>query len=216
MLKFLFAAKPAGLSDGIDLQQMDVMLTREMSATFARAGVATFRQSLPRLRAELERARRYNRPLTMALIGDARVSAGWPPAPVLYEAGTGRTANGNGNGNGHGTHAAPLAPGSPLIPAVIASMLREMTRDVDIVTYAATLGRCVVAMPEATEVQGRQAMTRVGEMCARRLMVPVQARLASFPRDGWTLEELVRRAVDVEGETHSAPDSIRSVEEATR
>jgi hypothetical protein len=42
-------------------------------------------------------------------------------------------------------------------------------------------------------------------MCARRLMVPVQARLATFPQDGWTLEELIRRAVDVEGEMHGAP-----------
>lgn len=196
MLKFFFAAKPAGSSDEIDLQQMDVTLTREMSATLARAGVATFRQALPRLRAELDRARRYNRPLTMALIGDARVSAGWPQAPVLYEVNA-RRATGS---------VAPLAPGSPLIPAVIATLLREMTREVDIVTYAATLGRCLVAMPEATEAQGRQAMTRVGEMCARRLMVPVQARLASFPQDGWTLEELIRRAVDVEGDTHSAPE----------
>jgi hypothetical protein len=200
MLKFFFAAKPAGSGDEIDLQQMDVTLTREMSATLARAGVATFRQALPRLRSELDRARRYNRPLTMALIGDARVSATWPKGgPVLYDASAKR--------GGNGVHPAPLAPGSPLIPAVIASLLREMTREVDIVTYAATLGRCMVAMPEATEAQGRQAMTRVGEMCARRLMVPVQARLASFPQDGWTLEELIRRAVDVEGETHSAPDA---------
>ncbi len=199
MLKFLFAGKPAGMSDGIDLQQMDVTLTREMSATLARAGVATFRQALPRLRAELDRARRYNRPLTMALICDARVPAGPQQTSTLYDASARRVSG--------ATHMAPLAPGSPLIPAVIASLLREMTRDVDIVTYAPTLGRCMVAMPEATEAQGRQAMTRVGEMCARRLMVPVQARLASFPRDGWTLEELVRRAVDVEGETHTAPES---------
>lgn len=197
MLKFFFAARPNGAGDGIDLQQMDVTLTREMSATLARAGVATFRQALPRLRAELDRARRYNRPLTLALLGDARISPGAPQAPLLYDA--------NARRAGTVAHATPLAPGSPLIPAVIASLLREMTREVDIVTYAATLGRCMVAMPEATEVQGRQAMTRVGEMCARRLMVPVQARLASFPQDGWTLEELIRRAVDVEGEMHEAP-----------
>jgi hypothetical protein len=198
MLKSFFAGLPGGISDRIDLHQMDVTLTREMSAALARAGVATFRQALPRLRAELDRARRYNRPITVALLGDARVSPALSPAAVAHEADSRRRSV--------STHSSPLGPGSPLLPAVIASLLREMTREVDIVTYAATLGRCLIAMPEATEAEGRQAMARVGEMCARQLMVPVYARLAIFPKDGWTLEELVRRAVDNDPDTHSAPE----------
>jgi hypothetical protein len=192
MLKWIFGRRPSPVRDGIDLQNTDAALTREMSAILARAGVPSFRKTLPRLRAELNRARRYDRPLTIALIWDART----PEAAVTR----GSFLAAKLTRKSAAPDPSPLGIGSPLIPVVIASVLTEIVRDTDIVTYAATLGRCLVAMPETTEEQGRQAVRRVGELCVLRLMVPVQARVAIFRHDGWTLEELIRHAIEVDAE----------------
>jgi sulfur carrier protein ThiS len=172
MLKWLWSPNPAVGAEELDLEEMDNSLTREVAAILARAGVPTFHKTLPRLRAEVDRARRYRRPLTLALIGDARLrGAAWR---------TRRTE--------------PLGPGSPLIPVLIAPVLTEMTRSIDIVTYASTLAQCVVVLPEAAGPQAADALRRMSELCTARVQVPVQARLATFPDHGVTLEELLRKA----------------------
>lgn len=162
---------PAGAGDSADIDRMDDSLTREVAALLGRAGVPTFHRTLPRLHAELVRARRYNRPLTLALIGDARASD-----PDRAPTGS------------------PLDPGSPLVPVVIAPVLCEVTRTIDICTYASTLAQCVVVMPEADAAQARKAMSRMAQHCMQRLQVPVTMRSATFPDDGLTLEELMRAA----------------------
>ena len=70
-----FGKRRAASKALVDLQHMDAPLSREVAAILAGAGVPTFRQALPALTAELERARRYDRPLAIALVTDARVTA---------------------------------------------------------------------------------------------------------------------------------------------
>jgi GGDEF domain-containing protein len=195
MLKWIFGQKASRSRDGLDLPNSDAALTHEMAAILAKAGVPTFRKTLPRLNAEVNRARRYERPLTIALVWDAR-----PPEPAarggIMGARRGRKRS--------GADPSPLGIGSPLIPVVIASVLTEIVRDIDIVTYAASLGRFLVLMPETSEAQGRQAIERVAEICVTRLMLPVQARVAIFRDHGWTLEELVRHAMEADGDPTAA------------
>lgn len=178
MLKWLLSPGFAVDADGLDIDHMDGALTREVAAMLARAGVPTFHKTLPRLRAELERARRYHRPLTLALIGDARV--GRPAAMPL--------------GALDRRRGSLLDPGSPLIPVLIAPVLAETMRSIDIVTYASTLAQCVVAMPESGGHQAAQALRRMVDLCTARAQVPVRSRLATFPADGLTIEELLRKA----------------------
>lgn len=154
----------------LDLQTMDIGLTPEVSRVLAGASVPTFRRALPAMSAEMDRARRYDRPVALALIADARR-----------------------------THGDGLAA-SGLITAVIASVLRDVVRETDIVTYAATLGRCLLMMPEIHAVEARRALCRVGDLCASRLMFPIRGGLSTFPYDGWTLEELIRHAGEMEDE----------------
>jgi hypothetical protein len=178
MFKWLLSPNFAVDAEGLDIDQMDSALTREVAAILARAGVPTFHKTLPRLRDELDRARRYQRPLTVALVGDARAIGG-----AVMDAAARRQ-----------WEASPLGPGSPLIPVLIAPLLSEVTRSVDIVTYASTLARCVIVMPEAGSSQAADAMRRMASLCTERAHVPVQACCATFPGDGLTLEELIRKA----------------------
>jgi hypothetical protein len=177
MLKWLLSPSAATYADALDIDRMDDSLTREVGAILGRAGVTTFHRTLPRIRDELERARRYQRPLTVALVGDARAVT---PATLLDLGSRRRTA--------------PLDPGSPLIPVLLAPVLSEITRTIDVVTYASTLAQCVIVMPEASHDHAAGALRRMAEICSGRLHVPVTVRMATFPEDGLTLEELLRKA----------------------
>jgi len=168
----------------LNLQTMDSRLPREFQSLLAGSGVPGFRQALPRLAAEFDRARRYQHALTIALFGEDGVLASGAS-----------TAGWNGGDGASVTRAHALPPdGHGLFPAVLASVLREGTRDADIVTYAAALGRCIVVMPETDRAQAHQAVNRLRELGTRRLMFPVRASIATFPEDGWTIGELIRQA----------------------
>ncbi len=167
----------------VTLQAMDARVPREFHAVLAASGVPGFREALPRLSAEFDRARRYQHQLTVTSFEEDGVV---PIAvPVEYA----------------------LTPESHgLIPAVLAAILREDTRATDVVTYAAALGRCLVAMPETSKAHGQLAVKRLRQLGARRLMFPVRASLATFPEDGLTLEELIRQML-TDGSLTSAEPS---------
>jgi hypothetical protein len=78
---------------------------------------------------------------------------------------------------------------------VRASLLRESTREIDIVTYAAMLARCLVLMPETDRPAAERAVRRLQTLACQRLLTPVSACVAVFPVDGLVLEELLRLAV---------------------
>jgi len=150
----------------------------------AAGGVPTFRQAVVKLFAELDRARRYKRPLAILVFMDDRQPTTLAAGHSLQDAA-----------------AAALSNGSALVPAFLASVLREIVREADIVTYAATLGRCIVMMPEVPKADARLALDRIGHICANRLTFSIRAGVAAFPDDGWTLEELIQQAERTEEQT---------------
>jgi hypothetical protein len=170
----------------VDPQRVESWPTRDAAFFLAGGGVPTFRQSIPRITAELDRARRYQRALTFAIFSVDRAAD--PGATMFAAAPTG--ADGEWPG-----HAEVLPPGGGvLLSVVLACLLRETMRETDIVTYASTEGRCVVVMPEVDTAEARQALGRLHDLAASRLTSPVRAGIAVFPQDGLTLEELIRRA----------------------
>lgn len=138
-------------------------------------GVAALRDALPRLVAELERARRYSRPFTIAV-----VSAELPDRRVNDQ----HVAIAGVHGNGS----------SRLFSPLLGSILREALRDCDLVMYSAIEGRCLVGMPELGADEARLAVTRLHDLCTSRLTLPLRSGVAVFPEDGWTLEDLLRGA----------------------
>jgi len=186
----LFAGvRPAG-----EAKQLKAQLPRELALLLAGAGVPTYRQALPQMTAELARARRYDRPLSVALVANGA-------APLADGAG------------------APLAgagtqPQSPLGPVVLASLLREVMREEDLVSYAATRQRCVVMMPEVAFDQAQQAICRVTAVCTHQFGLPIRAGSATYPTDGWTLDDLVSRAETAETDRISPEPDPASIADA--
>jgi hypothetical protein len=180
-----FARKPVLNQSSLDLSQMDTALSWEVSRLLAASGVPTVRQAFPRLVKELDRARRYARPLAIMIVADHR------GAGPTHQSSTEPVVDG---ASSPARVVPTVSPGSVLIPVFIASVLREVMREADIIAYAAALGRCVVMMPEVSRAEAIRARSRVGELCASRLDFAVRAGIAVFPEDGWTLDDLISNA----------------------
>jgi len=144
--------------------------------------VSRLREALPRIAAEFERARRYERSVTVVVF--ARPASG-----------------GTNGGNGH---QAPAGAGS------LAGVLASATREVDLVISDTQC--CVVMMPEIGTEDGRRAVRRMRELCARRLGTPVAAGIAVFPEDGWLFLDLV----EVARRQARTADDDRAVADAER
>ena len=84
-----FLKRSPAKKTGLDLAKMDLGLSRELSRVLAAGGVPTFRQALAKLTAELDRARRYSRPLAILVLLDDRSPA---PSATLCSAITRRSA----------------------------------------------------------------------------------------------------------------------------
>jgi hypothetical protein len=158
------------------LQELDRPLPRDLRVVLERSGVPGVRQAMPRVNAEFARARRYQHSLSVALFGRAaRMADG--AAPAMPPA---------------------LRPSAPefhgLFPTVLAAVLREQTRDTDVVTYAAALNRCIVVMPETGRGNAHLAAMRLRELGGMRLRCSLLASVVTFPEEGWTFEELIHLA----------------------
>jgi hypothetical protein len=136
-------------------------------------GVPQLREALPLITAEFERARRYERTVTIAVF-------------AVAPNGTGSASSAPENGrNG-------AAPGDDrLLPAVLASVVRQAMRETDLVACDAAGRRCIVVMPEIGAEEGRQAVSRMRQLCTARLSCAIRADIAVFPRDGWMFLDLV-------------------------
>jgi hypothetical protein len=122
------------------------------------------RQALARVAEELARARRYERPLTVAVIALGDDAAAQLPAELMRRR-----------------------------PSALAVATRQAMREIDIVCDA-TPGRCVVVIPEAGPDEARQAVHRTCQACAVRLDSTLRVGIATFPKDGWTFPDLVEVA----------------------
>lgn len=162
-------------------------IPRELWLSMEQAHVQPLHQALPQLAYEVARARRYERPLTIAVIRADGVSA----EPTV---------------NGH-VHLPPLPDtetnsalvaqswvSSALMTMLIATLLRESLREADIVTYSARFGICILALPETDDDGARATVARLQALCLQRLLTSVHGGVAEFSKAGWTIEELLRQA----------------------
>jgi hypothetical protein len=157
---------------GHDKGWLSDQLSKDVLHVLEASGVPTVRQALPRFSAELERARRYMRPLTIVVLGPASADDEMPSQNELLQ---------------------PAGLFS-LLSALVASAVREALRETDIVSYAVTRTRCVIGMPEVDLDDARLAVERLQRLCAERHLPALRVGIALFPKHGWTLEELLRHA----------------------
>ena len=140
-----------------------------------------------RLMAELDRARRYERPLTIAVLSAA------PSGDGPRSVGNGEEAlHVHGNGRRRATVETELPQ---VVSLLAAAALQEVLRGSDVVCYQHASNRFVLALAEAGRHNAQRALGRIQSLFRDVLRLDVQAGFARFPDEGLTLEDLVATAV---------------------
>lgn len=202
----------------------DLSLARELLLGIQAAGVPTYRQTIPAIAAELRRCRRYERPLavlTVSLEGPNVPSAdAEPPAQsTALPAGNGNgvlpAGNGNGalvpavNGNGAAIGNGAVAPLQSGLDCVLflllGTLLRDVTRESDLVTYAAEEHVYALFLTEAGCDAAEQAARRLARALHARAGVRIRAGIAEFPGNGLTVESLFDHAIRVLARSQPVP-----------
>jgi hypothetical protein len=153
-----------------------VAVRRAMALAADATGVPLAHRARPQLDGELARARRYQRPLTVAVVRLDPDAAGECTDLWL-------TLRGNGTG-----------PHSPLTFFLAGAVLRAAVRGSDLVTYDAPHAQYVLLFTESTKLQTVQAAHRLQALVYTRTRLDMRLGLAEFPADGLTLEDLITMA----------------------
>lgn len=154
-----------------------LVVSSDMLPVLERGGIPTLREALPRLSSELDRARRHSRPLSVVVFGLDPVATDMGRAPFTSES-DGQIQTGL----------------FPLLSALLAPSLREALRQMDIVSYTTREAQSLVALPETTAASAQRTVSRLLQLPAIQVLCPLRIGLASFPDDGWTLEDVIMRA----------------------
>jgi hypothetical protein len=163
----------------------DSLVPPDLSLVLPRPEAWSTRRALARLSAELDLARQNRRVLALVIFCVERQ----PVAAPVDSPAAGR------EGSHLGAPEEPALAGEPAqLSVLLASVLHDTTREMDAVTHAASRQWCLVAMPEASEMEAGLATRRLERVCANRLASPVRSGMAVFPRDGYTLEALIGHA----------------------
>lgn len=181
-------ASPYGLTSTEISDAATPALVRDVAQALAVSGVTTLRQALPRISAELERARRYVRPMSILC---AAINTDGP-----------LTDGGRHGGQASGPHG--------VLMALLAALLRDTVRSADIVTFSPQAdSQCVVVMPEVDREGARQAVDRLVAFCAAQQLPLAHVGVSVFPDDAWTLEDLIAHAAThpLTAESSSSPDA---------
>lgn len=133
------------------------------------------------LQMELERARRYNRGLSIVVL-----SIECPGA-----------AGSGANGPGEARHSVRVAGPPRMVEILAAAGLRNILRQSDVMCYQPTENRFVVALAESDAEQAEKALIRIRETFRERLELRVRAGICRFPNDALTLADLIDTAVRV-------------------
>lgn len=163
----------------------------------------SFHHALPRLSYEVARARRYERPftITMFTVDAWRLeSEHGVQIPAVVQAASEEALD-----------LTRTWASSAMMTVLLATLLRETLRESDIITYSPRFALCLVGLPETRVDGARAAVQRVQSVCVERLLAPIKAGVAEFPKSGWTLEDLIRHAeTDAlsSGPSAAAPHSI--------
>lgn len=152
----------------------DASLALDPAAGGGAPVVPTYRRMVPAISMELRRCRRYERPMAVLVMG---LDTG---------------------GDAGAASAAASRPELDLVTfVVIGSLLRDATRESDIVTYAAQEHVYALFLPEADDQGAVRAARRLATECRARAAVRIRTGIAVFPGHGLTVDTLFGRAMDV-------------------
>ena len=157
----------------------DAALARAADLVRRGAGVQRLGEAMGTFMAELDRARRYEHTLALAVLAPRRAadSVEIDGDPML---------------DGEPVVLETRVPG--LVSLLAGSLLREALRESDILAYDALEDRFVIMLAQTQREDAHDALQRLERIVRMRLRLATSAGMALFPKDGLTMEDLLRRA----------------------
>lgn len=156
------------------------------------AVVPPFTEVRSLIQSEIDRARRYDHPLSVVAAGLAedgspggRPGAGDVPPPDAKAAPP---------GDRHRIGTAPVPPHQAFL--FLGSFLQGISRNSDVVIYEPNLDVYHVFLPQSDAASARSAAARFEELFTSRTSLPLRTRTATFPEDGLTLDVVIERVSD--------------------
>jgi hypothetical protein len=134
--------------------------------------IASYRRSLPQFAVALSRARRYQHPITVAVLSLGReqlvqsmrnLAGGWTNANLA----------------------------SHFYFSFVGALLRDNLRESDVVTYDAAADQFVILLTETSAAGAEQALLRLNALVYKHTAVALRLGTAEFPADGLIIEDLV-------------------------
>jgi hypothetical protein len=157
--------------------ERDLEILRAMS-------IPSYRQTLCRFQRELDRGRRFSRPVTILVV---RVDADEPGkralVPLREDAQQRQTR-------------VMEACGHRIMFAHVGLVLQDCLRDIDVTACDAVEQRFIVALPECTRADVTLLVQRLEMLVRRGTGLGVRTGVAEAGRDGLILADLVRKAAE--------------------
>jgi len=193
---------------------------RKIAIEFQNAGIKTYRNSLPLLRKELDRQRRYGRPMAIIVLqfeGEPSKTA----IQLFHSSEKNSNGSGHGNGNGNGNGKKKVLKSTDLTPMTImiyGNIVHDLLRDCDIVTYDSIPNQFIIFLPETNRIQAQLFVERLNRLFSERVTTNFMATIVEFPTEGYTIEDLVNTAMAKVGEpiARNNTDGLTEIERFKR
>jgi predicted signal transduction protein with EAL and GGDEF domain len=136
-------------------------------------------RSFRQLKRELERARRYQRPLSLVVVN-------------LEDLGPQQAASSAGSNEGSASR--QTEQNVLIVSAIVGRLVRDTLREGDLLAYNAAHNRYIVALPETNKAHALLLAARLQALVWERAGLRPTVAVTEFPTDGLTTEELLNRA----------------------
>jgi len=147
--------------------------------------VPTYRKSFERLSAELDRVRRYGRPLSLIVL---RLESDQLLVDIKRNL-VSESANG-----GAGSYNEVMYT-IQLVFSLMGSTLDQSLRESDIPTYDAKNNQYVILLPECTREHAEKMERRLKKLLFKKTAGHLVAGISEFPADGLIIDDLVKSAM---------------------
>ena len=150
------------------------------------APVPELREGMPWFRSELDRARRYQRPLSLLMVTP------YPHRDDVPWAGSDRAVPSSESEDKKRVLLETRLP--HLASLLVGSILARAVRGSDWVTHRTSDDRFVILLVEADQEVSLRAVGRIEDMVRDRAHLGLRVGIATFPEDGFTVNDLLGQA----------------------
>lgn len=158
---------------------------RTITSIVDAAGIPTYRNSLPLLRKEISRVRRYQHTLTVIVI-----HAHDHLPEVSNDAMNDISMSENG---GIENTAKPFTQIEYLLCGRI---FRDSLREVDLIVYDGAQNQFIIFLPESNRANAEKAVLRLSKILGTRISNQLYYGISEFPTEGLIVEDLIERAIE--------------------